>query len=123
MEWYEQSGNERPGTTVLQSYSQEKREDAMIKLRKATISLLISTMGVSGRGLNMEGVGCRGFWDMPTTLEQYKWCLGRVGRQASQCPSSYRYQLKVLFQNCTGELRLIIFARPLLTWTNEWNSP
>lgn len=60
--------------------SQATREKAMFKFNKSTIPLLISTMGISGRELNMKGVDIMIFWDMPTTLEQYKWCLGRVGR-------------------------------------------
>ena len=60
--------------------SQATREKAMFKFKKSTIPLLISTMGISGRELNMKGVDIMIFWDMPTTLEQYKWCLGRVGR-------------------------------------------
>ncbi len=61
-------------------YSQATREEAMFKFKKSTIPLLISTMGISGRGLNMKGVDYIIFWDMPTTLEQYKWYIGRVGR-------------------------------------------
>ena len=61
-------------------YSQEKREEAMLKFNKNSIAILVSTMGIGGRGLNLKDVGCIIFWEMPESLDQYKWCLGRVGR-------------------------------------------
>ena len=61
-------------------YSQERREEAMFKFKKNHIAVLVSTFGIGGRGLNLQGVGCIVFWEMPETLDQYKWCLGRVGR-------------------------------------------
>ena len=61
-------------------YSQERREEAMVKFKKGSVPILVSTMGISGRGLNLQKVDCLIFWDMPDTLEEYKWCLGRVGR-------------------------------------------
>ena len=61
-------------------YSQEKREEAMFRFKKNTIAILVSTMGIAGRGFNMKGVETMVFWEMPVSLDQYKWCLGRVGR-------------------------------------------
>ena len=61
-------------------YSQEELEEAMFRFKKGHIPILISTMGISGRGVNLQGAGCIIFWDMPELLDQYKWCLGRVGR-------------------------------------------
>ena len=49
----------------------------MFKFKKNKIAILVSTMGISGRGLILKGVDCIIFWEM---LDQYKWCLGRVGR-------------------------------------------
>ena len=52
----------------------------MLKFKKNSIAILVSTWGIGGRGLNLKGVGCIIFWEMPESLDQYKWCLGRVGR-------------------------------------------
>lgn len=60
--------------------NQERREDAMFRFKKNVVPILVSTMGISGRGPNTKGVDYLIFWDMPKTLEQYKWCLGRVSR-------------------------------------------
>ena len=61
-------------------YSQERREEAIIKFKRGAVPVLVSTMGVGGRGFNLQGVDCLIFWEMPESLDQYKWCLGRVGR-------------------------------------------
>ena len=60
--------------------SQEEREEAMFRFKKGHVPLLVSTMGVSGRGINLQGANCLIFWDMPEAPDQYKWCLGRVRR-------------------------------------------
>ena len=52
----------------------------MFKFKKNKIAILVRTMGISRRGLNLKGVDCIIFWEMQESLEQYKWCLGRVGR-------------------------------------------
>ena len=61
-------------------YSQEKREEAMLRFKKNEIAVLVSTFGIGGRGLKLKGAAVIVFWEMPETLDQYKWCLGRVGR-------------------------------------------
>ena len=61
-------------------YSQERREEAILRFKRGTVPVLVSTMGVGGRGLNLQGVDCLIFWEMPESLDRYKWCLRRVGR-------------------------------------------
>ncbi|KAK0515678.1 hypothetical protein JMJ35_001712 [Cladonia borealis] len=65
-------------TTIPPSYLW--REEAIIRFKKGAVPVLVSTIGVGGRGLKFQGVDCLIFWEMPESLEQYKWCLGRVGR-------------------------------------------
>ena len=50
------------------------------RFKKGTVPILVSTMGVGGKDLDFQGVDCLIFWGMPESLEQYKRCLGRVGR-------------------------------------------
>ena len=47
---------DNPFRSTHGGYSQEKREEAMIRFKRATIPLLISTLGISGRGIYMRGV-------------------------------------------------------------------
>ena len=61
-------------------YSQEEREVVIYKFKKGKIPTLVSTTGIGGRGLNLKSVDCIILWDMPVSLDQYKWCLGRIGR-------------------------------------------
>ena len=49
----------------------------MIRFKKRTIPLLISTMEISVRDLNMQGANIMIFWSMPKTVDQYKWWIGR----------------------------------------------
>ena len=39
-------------------YSQERREEAIIRFKRGAVPVLVSTMGVGGRGLNLQGVDC-----------------------------------------------------------------
>ncbi len=58
--------------------SQEKREDAVRAFAQGLVLILVSTMGIFARGLSFERVDYLIFWEIPESLEQYKWCLGRV---------------------------------------------
>ena len=69
-----------PFRSTRGGYSQEMREEAILKFKRGAVAIFVSTMGVGGRGLNLQGVDCLTFWEMPDSLEQYKWCLGRVGQ-------------------------------------------
>lgn len=49
-------------------------------------------MKLCGRGFNILGIKCLIFWDLPATLTEYKFYLGRVGRAGNKAESVAFYE-------------------------------
>ena len=62
------------------AYSQEELEDTIRAFEEGLVIFVVSTMGIAWRGLDVKDVDYLIFWEMPGSLEQYKRCLGRMGR-------------------------------------------
>ena len=68
--------------------SQAHREQAMFSFKHGHVSILVATMKLCGRGVNINGIRNFVFWEIPETLDQYKYCLGRVGRLGNDAKST-----------------------------------
>ena len=68
--------------------TQAHREQAMFSFKHGNVSILIATMKLCGRGVNVDGIRYLVFWEMPDTLDQYKYCLGRAGRLGNDAKST-----------------------------------
>ena len=68
--------------------TQAHREQAMFSFKHGHVPILVATMKLCGRGVNVDGIRYLVFWEMPDTLDQYKYCLGRVGRLGNDAKSS-----------------------------------
>ena len=73
------------------SMSQPHREQAMHSSKHGHVSVLVATMELCGRGVNVDGIKYLMFWELPGTLEEYKFCLGRVGRLGNEATSTAFY--------------------------------
>lgn len=69
-----------PFCSTHETYSQERRENALHSFKNDFVRVLVGTMGIVGRGLNFQGVDCVIFWELPESTDQYRWCLNRVRR-------------------------------------------
>ena len=52
----------------------------MFAFKHGYVKVLVATLKLGGRGVNIDGVSDLVFWDLPDTLAEYKICLGCVGR-------------------------------------------
>ena len=67
---------------------QEHREQAMFSFKHGHVSILVATMKLCGRGVNVNGIRDLVFMEMPETLDEYKYCLGRVERVGNDAKST-----------------------------------
>ncbi len=70
---------------------QDFREQAMYSFKTGQVEVLVATMNLGGRGINVNGVAHLVLWDLPTTLEESKSCLGRVGRLGNKASCTAFY--------------------------------
>ena len=75
------------------SMAQAHREQAMFSFKHGHVSILVATIKLCGRGVNVNGICHLLFWELPHTLEEYKYCLGRVGRLGNKA-NSYAFFAK-----------------------------
>ena len=68
--------------------TQAHREQSMHSFKHGHVSILAATMKLCGRGVNIDGIRDLVFWELPDTLDQYKYCLGRVGRLGNGAKST-----------------------------------
>lgn len=68
------------------------REQAMFSFKHAHVTVLVATMKLCGRGINVHGVSSLIFSDLADTLAEYKSCLGRVGRVVHKATTIAFYQ-------------------------------
>ena len=68
--------------------TQVHREQAMHSFKHGQVSILAATMKLCGRGVNVDGIRDLVFWELPHTLDEYKFCLGRVGRLGNRAKST-----------------------------------
>ena len=73
--------------------AQAHREQSMFSFKHGHVPILVATMKLCGRGVNVNGIGHLLFWELPHTLEEYKYCLGRVGRLGNKA-NSYAFFAK-----------------------------
>ncbi len=71
---------------------QYHREHAMFWFKHGHASALVASMKIGGRGINVAGISALIMWDLPDILEEYKFCLGRVGRVGNQSSSTTFYE-------------------------------
>ncbi len=71
---------------------QYHREQAMFSFKHGHASACVASMKIGGRGINVAGISALIMWDLPDTLEEYKFCLGRVGRVGNQSSSTTFYE-------------------------------
>lgn len=53
-------------------------------------------MKLCGRGVNVNGIHHLVFWKMPQTLDEYKYCLGRVARLGNDVKSTVYFEPRVV---------------------------
>ena len=68
--------------------TQAHREQAMHSFEQGHVSILVATMKLCGRVVNTDGIRDLVFWELPDTLDQYKYCLKRVGRFGNDAKST-----------------------------------
>ena len=68
--------------------TQAHREQAMSSFKHGQVSILVATMKLFDRGVNVDGIRDLVFWELPDTLDQYKYCLDRGGRLGNDAKST-----------------------------------
>ena len=82
---------------------QYHREVAMFEFKHGKVTVLVATAKLCGRGVNIAGIDDLIFWDLPDTLEEYMFQLGRVGRLGNTGRSTAFYQQEDLdLGQCMG---------------------
>ena len=83
------------------------REQTIFSFKHGHIKVLVSTMKLLGRGVKIDGVSNMIFWDPPDTLEEYMFCLGRVGCVGHKAKST------AFFESFEGIVdgKMVVFLR------------
>ena len=118
-------------TSIHGDRSQKEREDALRNFKKGDVNILIAT-SVASRGLDIPGVERVINYNLPITIEEYIYRIGRTGRLGNKgCAISFydvavdsRLQKKLLqiFTECDQIVPPFLYDANLLWKKQKWDS-